>query len=209
MQARARWASRESRLQVLELRRRRRRGRQPTSRGPRRRCPERWERSPPMLQCPLHEEFDEGSAGGMREMSERGCMNGGEMVGPEVRCRARRWPTTMSGCIPVNRQLMVTKQHDSYTDVGDEGIELGERDPRRGSAARRCCDVRRPSLRAPGERAPLEVICLRSMGGSATGGTNDEQTTRKRFGDDSKTYLSWPWWRETGSFFSFSGKQHL
>lgn len=47
-------------------------------------------------------------------------------------------------------------------------MELGERDPRRGSAARRCCDVRRASLRTgPGDRAPLDVMCLRSIGGNA------------------------------------------
>ena len=76
----------------------------------------------------------------------------------------------------------------TYTDVGDEGIELGERDPRRGSAARRCCDVRRPSVRVvPGDNAPLDVMCLRSIGGSAV-----ETLSRPSSDSDETTHFGSP-----------------
>lgn len=58
-------------------------------------------------------------------------------------------------------------------DVGEEGMETGDGEPRRWE---RCCDVRVDSLFPSfcGVRAPLEVICLNSAGGEG------ETTTEAR-----------------------------
>lgn len=46
-------------------------------------------------------------------------------------------------------------------EVGEDGIELGDREPSLGSTVRRCCDVRRWS-RDGDTRPELDVTCLRS-----------------------------------------------
>lgn len=53
------------------------------------------------------------------------------------------------------------KTKETHTEVGEEGMESGEREPSRWSAVRVCCD--RCGARWPGAR--FEVICLRSMVG--------------------------------------------
>lgn len=74
-------------------------------------------------------------------------------------------------------------------------MELGERDPRRGSAMRRCCEVRRASVRT-GDRAPLDVMCLRSMGA-----VDDEQDVGRQRRDSHwlAIVVVAKLWRETGS----------
>ena len=52
----------------------------------------------------------------------------------------------------------------TYTDVGEEGIDAGEREPRR--CVRRCCELWLESLRSreEGMRLVAEVMCLNSAG---------------------------------------------
>jgi hypothetical protein len=54
----------------------------------------------------------------------------------------------------------------TYTDVGLEGMEEGDFEPFR-AVAWRCCDARRPG--SPGREAKrlFEVICRKSIGGTA------------------------------------------
>ena len=52
----------------------------------------------------------------------------------------------------------------TYTDVGDEGIDAGEREPRR--CVLRCCELRFESLRSRDGvvRLVAEVMCRNSAG---------------------------------------------
>lgn len=66
----------------------------------------------------------------------------------------------------------------TYTDVGDEGIDPGEREPKR--PVRRCCDVRcesRCSFGGALERFAFEVTCRRSLEGCAGWGKRISKST--------------------------------
>lgn len=60
--------------------------------------------------------------------------------------------------------------------MGDDGIELGEREPSLASDVRRCCEVRLPES-LPGVVSPVfEVICRKSVGGAFCDGNPEVAT---------------------------------
>lgn len=65
---------------------------------------------------------------------------------------------------------------ETHTEVGEDGMESGDREPSRWSVVRMCCD--RCGARWPGLR--FEVICLRSMAGDVTKESINGQFRKKR-----------------------------
>lgn len=100
--------------------------------------------------------FARGTRCGLRgccegDGSEMGSMSRSKMAEEEEWLRKEN---TLSTC------QATTKGKETHTEVGEDGMDSGEREPRRWSVVRMCCD--RCGARWPGVR--LEVMCLRSMG---------------------------------------------
>lgn len=78
------------------------------------------------------------------------------------------------------RKAVQLEESDTHIEVGEDGIETGEGEPKR---CERCCDVRVDSLLASfcGVSAPLEVICLSSTGGEGETNAMQERDVKRRF----------------------------